>query len=227
MNDKITQFGIVEVILKDRLTDKILNSFKTHNTITTAGKDALAAYLVATAPTAPFMNYMQLGTLGTAVNTAVAAGATSLVVNSDILGAASTGSITLNPSSSPSYPDATTESVTVSAKSGTGPYTYTISATTYAHVVGEPVVMETLATDTALGTALGASASLAVQSSANNTWTDVFTFTEASNVTVYEAGIFEGSAGSGTATMYAHVTFSPQNLTPANSLQINWKITYS
>jgi hypothetical protein len=172
------------------------------------------------------MNYLQLGTNGTDLATAIAVGATSLTVNSNILGTATTGSIVLNPST-PGNTNADTETVTVSAVSGTGPYTYTTSATTYAHVAGEPIVLEALATDTKLGIALGSTATVATQSYLNNTWTDTVTFSSSTNENVYESGIFSESAGSGTAVMYSHATFAPFSLTSTSNLELQWTITYA
>ena len=210
----------------NRLTGQVLEIRDIKNIIVTAGKDFLAEYLVNTTPTAPFMNYLQLGTNGTDLGAAIAVGATSISVNENVLGTATTGSIVLNPST-PGNTNTDTETVTVSAVSGTGPYTYTISATVNAHAAGEPVVMEALATDTKLGIALGSTASVATQSYLNNTWTDTVTFTSSTNENIYEAGIFSASAGSGTAVMYSHATFSPFSLTSTSNLEVQWTITYA
>jgi hypothetical protein len=223
MNDRQTQRGYIHFTQRD--SGVIVRDEVVKNTITTAGKEFLVAFLMASTPAAPFMNFLQLGTNGSSIAAAIAAGATSVESNLNILGSATTGSIVLNPST-PGNTNSTTETVTVSAVSGSGPYTYTISATTYLHDAGEPVVMEALVTDTALGTALGSSATVATQSSSAKTFTDAVTFTTTTNVVVYEAGMFSASAGSGTDTMYTHATFAPYNLTSTSDLTAQWSIEY-
>lgn len=64
---------------------------------------------------------------------AVGVGATSVELQQDVLSGSQTGSIVLNAMSNVT----TTETVSVTAVSGTGPYTYTISATLYNHNAGE------------------------------------------------------------------------------------------
>ena len=216
--------GSVKIATIDNYTGKIIKEDAWKNTITTAGKDFLATYLVNASPAAPFMNYIQGGTHGTTVYSNIAIGATSIEVVADIL-SGSTGSIVLNPGPNPASPNSTTEVATVSAKSGTGPYTYTIGATTYAHNSGEPVVLETLVTDTALGTASG-SAVLGTQTATGNAFSTVSTLSAATNTTLYEFGLFSGSGGSGTATMYSHITTSSYVVGSTNSLTITWQITY-
>lgn len=225
-NEMIKSSGSVLITVKDA-SGNVISQDKWKNTITTAGKDALAAYLVAASPTTPFMPYIQAGTNGTTLDGAVAVGATSISVVSDILGSASTGSIVLNPGPTTGSPNTDTETVTVSAKSGSGPYTYTISATVNAHASGEPVVMETLVADTKLGVAYGSSATLATQTSSGASWTDTASISPSSNQSFYEFGIFSASTGSGTATMYSHVTTSAYNIASGSSLTIEWTITYS
>ena len=216
--------GQVRLTLKDK-NGNVLRDDVYKNTITTAGKNALAAYVVNTSPTAPFMSYLQAGTNGTTLAASALAGATSISVNNDIL-SGSTGSIVINVGPTPSNPNTTTETVAVSAKSGTGPYTYTVSTLAHAHNAGEDVVQETTIADTALFTASGSAIS-ATLSSSTNTWSLAGTFTAASNTTLYEFGIFNASGGSGSATMYSHITTSAYTISSSSTLDLTWTITFS
>jgi hypothetical protein len=193
------------------------------NLVVTAGKDFLASWIGAASQSNPFMEYMQLGTLGTTTTESLAVGATSVTVATNILGSATTGQIVLNPGPNTASPNSDTETVSVTTVSGS---TYTISATTYAHASGENVVLSPEVADTVLGTALGTAATVGVISTSANTWTLTTTFTDVgANIT--EAGIFSASTGSGTASMFAHVTYQAINLSATDGVTFKWTITFS
>ena len=85
--------------------------------------------------------YLVIEDNGSTISAATAVGATSIqtVARVDLAG---DSQLVLSPGLS------TQETVTFSAVSGSGPYTYTISATTQAHAAGDPVCRMVLATDT-------------------------------------------------------------------------------
>ena len=199
---------------------ELVEAIKNHNIVVTAGKNALAAYLANSSPSAPFMPFMEVGNKGTTVGSSVASGVTSITVNTDIL-SGSTGSIIL------SIGTANQETVTVSAKSGSGPYTYTISATTKAHTAGDSVTLVPAIGDTSNAAALGARVTGTLSNPSGSIFQNVGTFSNSGGAytgTVYEAGIFSASSG---GIMLAHTTFPGITLASGDTLLITWQITFS